>query len=247
MTVSLRFLGAAGGVTGSRTLVETGSLRVLVDCGLFQGPKDIRIKNRQPMEIDGSKVDAVILTHAHLDHSGYLPRFCQEGFSGPIYCSEGTADLLAVMLADAAHLEEEQAKFANKSGYSTHKPAIPLFTAKDVEVCLKLLKPKARHDWNQIASTTSFRFIPSGHIIGASMVQFSFNENNVARLLTFSGDLGHDRMLTLRPPESLIETDTLVLESTYGDRLHPRDNMLEGFAEIIRRTHDRKGVLVIPA
>jgi metallo-beta-lactamase family protein len=247
MTFTMDFLGAAGGVTGSRTLVKFDGYSVLVDCGLFQGPKEIRQKNWEQMLPPATNVSAVVLTHAHLDHSGYLPRFFRQGWRGPIYCSEGTAALLPVMLRDAAYLEAEFAHYANKTGYSNHKPALPLFTEDDVEMVLQHIVPQKRSVWIQLAPDVSVRFESAGHIIGASSLQFALVHKNGSRILTFSGDLGHDRSLTMRPPEPITETDALVLESTYGDRLHPRNHVVREFSAIAKRTFERKGVLVIPA
>jgi metallo-beta-lactamase family protein len=189
----------------------------------------------------------VVLTHAHLDHSGYLPRFFRQGWRGPIYCSEGTADLLPVMLRDAAFLEAEFAHYANQAGYSNHKPALPLFTQEDVELVLEHIQPQKRGPWLQLAPDVSLRFANAGHIIGASILEFALIHKNGSRTLTFSGDLGHDRSLTMRPPEPITETDALVLESTYGDRVHPRNHVVHEFSQIAKRTFERKGVLVIPA
>ena len=247
MTFSLEFLGAAGGVTGSRTLVKFDGYQALVDCGLFQGPKNIRQKNWDVLLSPDKKVDSVVLTHAHLDHSGYLPRFFNQGWRGPVYCSEGTADLLPVMLRDAAYLEAEFANYANRTAYSHHKPALPLFTEQDVELVLHHLSPQKRNQWIHLAPDVKVQFINAGHIIGASMVQFSLTYPNGTRILTFSGDLGHSRSPTIRPPDTISETDALVLESTYGDRLHPRHHVVTEFAAIAKRTFDRGGVLVIPA
>ncbi|MCX6118294.1 MAG: MBL fold metallo-hydrolase [Proteobacteria bacterium] len=248
MSVQLKFLGAAGGVTGSRTLVTFEGYSFLIDCGLFQGPKDVRAKNREPLLSNlGAKINAVILTHAHLDHSGYLPRLNREGFEGEIFMSDGTGDLLPVMLADAAHLEEEFAKYADKTGYSSHRPAQPLFTTQDVEQVSKKFRPLPRHEWHQLTQNISFRFVSAGHIVGASIVQISFAFKNATRILSFSGDLGHARSLTLRTPEPIVETDALVLESTYGDRLHPKADTIGEFGAIASRTLKRNGVLVIPA
>jgi len=247
MTFSLDFLGAVGGVTGSRTLIRFDGYQALVDCGLFQGPKEIRQKNWDPMLMPEKKVNAVVLTHAHLDHTGFLPRFFKQGWRGPVYCSEGTADLLPVMLRDAAYLETEFANYANKTGYSNHKPALPLFTEEDVEIVLQHLKPQKRDMWIQLADDVSVRFVNAGHIIGACILQFALAHPNGTRILTMSGDLGHARSLTLRPPDPITETDVLVLESTYGNRLHVRNHVIDEFSEIARRTFKRGGVLVIPA
>jgi metallo-beta-lactamase family protein len=247
MTFTLQFLGAAGGVTGSRTLVKFDGYQVLVDCGLFQGPKEVRRMNWDELRSPASKVDAVVLTHAHLDHSGFLPRLFRQGWRGPIYCSEGTADLLPVMLRDAAYLEAEFAGYANKTGYSFHKPALPLFTESDVDLVIQHIVPKKRGTWIQLASDVSVRFGNAGHIIGACTLQFALAHGNGTKILTFSGDLGHDRSPTMRPPDPITETDALVLESTYGNRLHPRNHVVKEFAAIAKRTFDRGGVLVIPA
>jgi metallo-beta-lactamase family protein len=247
LTASLEFLGAAGGVTGSKTLLRFAGANILVDCGLFQGPKAIREKNRDPVLVAGRQIDAIVLTHAHLDHSGYIPRIVREGFQGPIYCSKGTGDLIEVLLTDAAHLEQEFASYANKTGYSSHKPADPLFTQADVERALKLVKTVDRGQWFNLNAQLSIRFLHAGHIIGASMAQFSLAFENATRLITFSGDLGHSRSLTIRPPEQIIDTDALILESTYGDRDHPRTDVVKEFATIAKRTFERGGTLVIPA
>lgn len=247
MTFMLNFLGASGGVTGSRTLLRFDGYQVLVDCGLFQGPKEVRQKNWDTLLTPDLKVDAIVLTHAHLDHSGYLPRFFAQGWRGPIYCSEGTADLLPIMLRDAAFLEAEFANYANRTGYSHHKPALPLFSIDDVELVIKHITPKKRDEWIQLAPDVSFRLGNAGHIIGACYVQFALTAGNGTKILSFSGDIGHDRSPTMRPPDPISETDALVLESTYGDRLHPRTNIVEEFAKIAKRTFDRGGVLVIPA
>jgi metallo-beta-lactamase family protein len=247
MTFTLDFMGAAGGVTGSRTLVRFDGYQVLVDCGLFQGPKAIRQKNWESILQLGVKIDAVVLTHAHLDHSGYLPRLFNQGWRGKIYCSEGTADLLPVMLRDAAYLEAEFSRYANQTGYSNHKPALPLFTQEDVDIVLQHITPQKRDEWIQLAPDVSVRFINAGHIIGACSVQFALIHKNGSKILTFSGDLGNDRSLTMRPPNPINETDALVLESTYGDRLHPHNHVVSEFAKIAKRTFERGGVLVIPA
>ena len=248
MKAKLEFFGAAGEVTGSRSILRFKGLTLLVDCGLFQGRKETKIKNWEHCCDPGpGEIDAVVLTHAHLDHSGYLPRLCKQGFKGKIYCSSGTADLLRVLLLDAAFIEEEQAAYANRTGYSNHRPALPLFTAEDVERALKQVVAVERNQWVELSNAVSFQLFRAGHIIGASMIQFSLAFDWGTRLLTFSGDMGHNRSETMKSPDSIMGTDYLVLESTYGDRLHPRDSVLEELGAIARRTFARGGVLIIPS
>jgi metallo-beta-lactamase family protein len=247
MTISLSFLGAAEGVTGSRCLVEYNKNKWLIDCGLFQGPKAVRDLNRAGFQPDPAKIQNIILTHAHLDHSGYLPRIYNEGFEGPIFCTEGTADLCRILLKDAAFLEEEFAKYANETKYSNHNPAIPLFTTEDAENAIAHLETFSRDEWHYLAENVRFRFVRSGHIIGASCVQLEFKTKYHSKLLTFSGDLGHNRSFILRGPQEGIETDVLVIEGTYGDRHTIRTDVLDEFSDIYRRTMNRGGVLVIPA
>lgn len=243
----IQFLGAAGQVTGSRTLLSFDGHTVLVDCGLFQGPKSEREKNWAPLGPNVADLEAVFLTHAHLDHSGYLPRLYRNGFRGPIHASAGTCDLAQILLLDAAKLQEEDAQYANRTGHSHHKPALPLYTTEDVEGVLKLLKPHSRNEWLRVGSNLGVRFINSGHIIGSSFVQFSLGGGNQPALVTFSGDLGHGRSKILRSPESILETDVLILESTYGNRRHSTRDTLDDLADVVKRTMERGGVLVIPA
>lgn len=243
--MKLQFLGAAGSVTGSRTLCSYGSKRILIDCGLYQGPNQNKL-NWTPF-VEASTIDAVILTHAHIDHSGYLPRLVKEGFRGPIYCSKGTMDLCRILLLDAAHLQEEDAQFANQSGYSNHQPALPLYTTEDANKTLKLFRPLERDRWTTIAPGFNFQLLRSGHIIGSSFIQINYAVENGMKLLTFSGDIGNGRSFTLKPAVNLLQTDYLVLESTYGDREQSRENPQEKLAEIINRVAARKGVLLIPA
>lgn len=247
--LKLNFLGARDTVTGSRTLLSTHEQSFLIDCGLFQGTKEIRLRNWAKFPFNPEKISSVVLTHAHLDHSGYLPKLVREGFSGKIYCSPGTADLLSILLLDAAFLEEESARYANKSGYSNHKPALPLFTTKDAEAVFPLIEIVGRNDWVNLTPELSFRFFRAGHIIGASFIQFSYTDpySKSSCLISFSGDLGHSRSQILRGPEDLMETDYLVLESTYGNRRHPRSDANKELAEIINRTTASHGVLLIPA
>ena len=247
MSVKLTFLGAANTVTGSRTLLSFHRRKWLIDCGLFQGAKQLRELNWACFTPDPKEIEHVILTHAHLDHSGYLPRFCRQGFRGKILATDGTADLCGILLRDAAHLEEEAARYANETGYSNHKPAKPLFTVEDADLAISKLQRYSRRQWVDLGSGLSLRFLRAGHIIGASLVQMSIGIEGAQKVVTFTGDLGNGRSFVMRGPDQLTETDVLVLESTYGDRIQPRSSSLEILGGIIRRTAQRKGVLVIPA
>jgi metallo-beta-lactamase family protein len=244
--LKLKFLGAAREVTGSKTLVSYMNNRFLVDCGLFQGEKELRKYNWEPFP-QPQNLSAVILTHAHLDHSGYLPKLVREGYRGKVYCTRATATLLKILLTDAAKLEEEDANYANKKGHSAHRPALPLFTQEDVAGVLKLLEPVERDQWIELARGLSFQFIRSGHLLGSSFVQLSFSNGEERKTITFSGDIGSDRSLVLKGPAYIKESDYLVLEGTYGDRVHKIENLEHHLARIINKVNDRRGVLVIPS
>jgi metallo-beta-lactamase family protein len=244
--VKINFIGAAKTVTGSKTAVSAGNRTVLVDCGLFQGPKEIRMQNWNSFE--GAKdLNSVILTHAHIDHSGYLPKLVREGFNGPIYSSPGTHDLCKIMLLDSGRLQEEDAGYANRTGYSNHKPALPLYTEADAAYTLLKFKSLERDQWHAINPGMNLRFLRSGHIIGSSFVQLAVQTEEGSKLITFSGDLGNGRSNTLKPPVTVSETDVLVLEATYGNRQQPRADPFPQMASLINRIYDRQGVLVIPA
>ncbi len=239
---TLTFLGAAGTVTGSRFLVDTGGSRVLVDCGLFQGERAWRRRNWQPVEVDAASIAMVVLSHAHLDHTGYLPRLVREGFAGTVLCSEATARLTGIILRDAAHLQEEDAAYARRSGYSKHDPPLPLFDTADVEKALALLDP-ARFDVPQpLPDNGEVRLRRAGHILGSAFVELRVADVRI----TFSGDLGRNRHPLLRPPERPSPADVVVVESTYGDRQHPRA-AVEQLADAVRRTAARGGVILVPA
>lgn len=240
---TLQFLGAAGTVTGSRYLIEAGGHRVLVDCGLFQGYKQLRERNWAPFPVEPASIDAVVLTHAHLDHSGYLPVLVKQGFRGQIHCTEGSAALCGLLLPDSGHLLEEEAKYAARKGYSKHKEPLPLYTERDAELSLRQLQG---HDYErdvEVVPGIRARFHPAGHILGAAHVSLDVH----GRRLHFSGDLGRQHESLMNPPSPLPACDVLVCESTYGNRAHvPIDQEAE-LAPIVRRVASRGGVIVIPA
>lgn len=240
--MKLRFLGAAGTVTGSRYLLSEHNTRLLIDCGLFQGVKNIRSRNWRPFPVAPAGIDAVVLTHAHLDHSGYLPRLVREGFRGQVWCTPATQALAEIMLPDSAHIQEEDARHANRHGYSRHQPAEPLYTSKDAEQALRLFRHR---DFGEPFDGGPFRvsFAPAGHILGSASVRVECG----GRSITFSGDVGRPHDPLMRPPATLAPTDWLVTESTYGDRLHPADDSREVLAGIVRETAARGGTLLVPA
>jgi metallo-beta-lactamase family protein len=240
---SLQFLGAAGTVTGSRYLIESSGKRILIDCGLFQGYKQLRERNRVSFPVPPETIDSVLLTHAHLDHSGYIPALVRNGFRGKVICTPATLDLCSLLLPDSGHLQEEEAKYARKRGYSKHADPAPLYTAKDADVALKRFVAQDFDSELEIAPGIRARFIHAGHLLGAAQIRLDLD----GTILHFSGDLGraHDPML--RPPQPLQEADVLVCESTYGNRAHVRVDAEAELAPIIRRVAARGGVIVIPA
>ncbi len=243
MSLSLSFLGAAETVTGSRYLVETDGCRVLVDCGLFQGYKKLRRRNWLEPGFTPASIDAVVLTHAHLDHSGYLPRLAKAGFAGPVYCTPGTRDLLHVLLPDAGHLQEEEAKFAARTGYSKHTPPLPLFTREDALRSLELLRTVPYGELVEVANGARCSFARAGHIVGSASVRLELG----GRSLGFSGDVGRLHDPVMKPPVPLPRCDYLIVESTYGERRHPTESPLAELGAIVRETAARGGAVVIPA
>lgn len=240
---ALTFLGAAGTVTGSRTLVESGRTRVLVDCGLFQGYKTLRLRNWAPFPVAPDSLDAVVLTHAHLDHSGYLPLLVERGYAGDVFCTAATADLCGVLLPDSGYLQEKDAEFANKHGFSKHRPALPLYTERDAEDCLASLRPVAFGEPVEIAPGIEATFRHAGHILGAASVTLRTADHTVV----FSGDVGRPDDPVMPAPEPLPEADALVVESTYGDRRHPEAPPDEALAAVVNETAARGGTVLIPA
>lgn len=242
---TLTFLGGAGTVTGSKTLVETVRGRVLVDCGLFQGRRELRRQNWAEFPIDPSSIDAVVLTHAHIDHCGYLPRLVKHGFRGPVYCTSGTAQLAEIVLPDSGHLHEEEAAYANRKGYSKHHPALPLYTEAEARASLALIEPVDFDSPESIIGDISATWHRAGHILGAASIDLHLTA--VDKHVVFSGDLGRRYHPLLVPPSALGATDVLVTESTYGDRLHDDADTARVIAQTVNEAARRGGVVVIPA
>ncbi len=243
---TLQFLGAAGGVTGSKFLFTHDADQLLIDCGLFQGLKELRQRNWAPLPIDLARLRAVVLTHAHIDHSGYLPRVVAKGYRGPVYATPGTCDLLHVMLPDAAHLQEEEARYANRKGYSKHSPALPLYTVEDAEATLKLLRPVRVGEKVEVVKGVRLDYGRVGHILGAGSARFSFEVNGEKKTLIDSGDLGRYDRPILKDPEPGGAADWLMIESTYGNRIHPQESEAD-LRALIKETAQQRRCLIIPA
>jgi metallo-beta-lactamase family protein len=233
-------------VTGSKHLVEVDGRRLLIDCGMFQGLKELRLRNWSAFAVPPETVDAVILTHAHIDHSGWLPRLVASGFSGPVHCTAGTADLCRLVLPDAAHIQEEDAKYANKKGYSKHAPALPLYTGEDAAEALSRLRPAAFGEPVDVGGGLTAEFINAGHLLGSAYVLLQRRDGSGGRVL-FGGDLGRYGRPVLPDPSPGVATDVLLLESTYGDRLHPPDDDGAELARVVAATHASGGKVLIPA
>ncbi len=240
--MKLTFLGAAGTVTGSKYLIETGDRKLLIDCGLFQGYKNLRLLNWQRLPVDTATLDAVVLTHAHLDHSGALPLLVRQGFRGPVYATPSTIDLCGLLLPDSGHLQEDDASFANRHKSSTHDPALPLYTEDDARQALRFLEP-LEFDRTIDLGGLKLRLRPAGHILGASSVELRGEHGS----LLLSGDLGRPDDLVMRPPAPIEHGDTLVVESTYGDRSHEENSGDTALADVITRTAARGGMVIVPA
>lgn len=257
----IQFLGAAGTVTGSKHLINTTydasgkqGLQVLIDCGLFQGQKEWRERNWQDIPIPAREIDAVILTHAHLDHCGWIPRLVKQGFHGPIYATQATIELCAIVLADSGHLQEEDAAFYNKKKASKHDPALPLYTLVEAQNCMQYFKPVAIEQTMQVSPELSFRFARAAHILGSAMAEVSLKNNGQTTRMLFTGDIGRVRDSEIAPgkvvhsgPQEGETADVLVMESTYGNRQHPHTDPRPELARLIRTAVERGGSVVVPA
>lgn len=240
---TLQFLGAAGTVTGSRYLIRASGQRILVDCGLFQGYKQLRERNWADFPVPAASIDTVLLTHAHLDHSGYLPALVKQGFTGKILCTDATRDLSQLLLPDSGHLQEEEARYAKKRGYSKHQNPLPLYTQDDAMTCLKQFEGRPFLEEQTVAPGVSARFIPAGHILGAAQIALTID----GQRLHFTGDLGRSNEALMKAPVPFEGADVLVCESTYGNRRHPTADAEAELVPVIKRVAARGGVIVIPA
>lgn len=247
MNVTAKFLGGAGAVTGSKYLIDLGDFEFLVDCGLFQGPKELRERNWDnfPMPLD--QLEAVVLTHAHLDHIGYLPKLVKQGFRGPIYCTEATAELAKILLLDSGKLQEEEAEFARKKGYSRHENPQPLYTMEDAEAVFPLLVPQAFGKPFSIHPGVEVTYFHAGHILGAAIVKIVIKGDTQTKKLVFSGDLGRFNDPVLFPPTLIPKADILWIESTYGNKKAPTNKPQDELAKAILDTFERGGLVIIPA
>lgn len=243
--VRLTFHGAAETVTGSKYLLEAGGAQVLVDCGLFQGLKALRLLNWERLPFKPSKVNAVVLTHAHIDHIGYLPRLVKDGFRGPVYATPATESLAELLLLDAAHNQEEEADYANRKGFSKHKPALPLFDAHDVKRALRLFRSVHREEWFTAAGPIVARYHDTGHLLGSSMIEIEVRQGERPLRIVFSGDVGRYGAPLYHDPERPPDCDYLVCESTYGDRDHPPVAVLDQLAEVVHGAIRRGGVMLV--
>lgn len=242
---SITFLGAARTVTGSKFLLEHRNRRVLIDCGLFQGLKQLRLRNWEKPPYDPRRIDAVVLTHAHIDHTGALPTLVRDGYRGPVYCTSGTRDLAGLLLPDSAHLQEEEARYANEQRYSKHHPALPLYTVEDAQRALELFESFGYERAREIAPGIRLTFVRAGHILGSAVCILELEGTN--QRVVFTGDLGRYQAPILRDPQKVSLATTLVAECTYGDREHGEEKPVDALANVVNETARRGGWLVVPA
>ncbi len=247
MNVRLKFLGAARSVTGSKYLLEVDHKKVLIDCGLFQGQKELRLRNWDRLPVDPKTIDVVVITHSHIDHIGYLPRLVKDGFHGRIICTHASEDLMRIMLKDAAKLQEEEALFAFRKGYSKHDKPEPLFTEKDAERVFEFIDSVGFEKEINLFYNLSLRYHNAGHILGSAIVELVVSGKGAKKKIVFSGDLGRYDDPIMNPPKAITEADILLVESTYGDRLNPIAQVEPDLAKIIHEANDRKGAIIVPA
>lgn len=247
MDVRVKFLGASGTVTGSRFLIEIDAFRLLFDCGLFQGLKELRLRNWDEFPVDPASIHAVVISHAHIDHTGYLPKLVKEGFHGPIYCTAPTADLIELLLLDSAKLQEEEASYAYEKGYSKHQDPEPLYTTQDVQQVFPLLRTHNYEQKISIHERIEIIFHEAGHLLGAAIVEMIIQGDHQQKKIVFSGDLGRSNDAMLRAPVQLTEADILFIESTYGNKHNPQGDPARDLESVVKETFQRGGVLVIPA
>ncbi len=247
MKVSLKFLGAARSVTGSKYLLEIDNKKILIDCGLFQGQKELRLHNWDRLPIDPKTINLIVITHSHIDHIGYLPRLVKDGFHGRIICTHASEDLMRIMLKDAARLQEEEALFAFKRGYSKHNKPEPLFTEEDAERVFEFVDSIGFEKEVKLFANLSLIYHNAGHILGSAIVELMLSGHGTKKKIVFSGDLGRYNDPIMNPPKAITEADILLIESTYGDRLNPIDQVETDLAKIINETNDRNGVIIVPA
>ncbi|MDO6518656.1 MBL fold metallo-hydrolase RNA specificity domain-containing protein [Zobellia uliginosa] len=241
--VKIHFLGASGTVTGSKFYLETPELNVMVDCGMYQGLKELRQLNWEPVPIDASKIDVVLLTHGHLDHTGYLPRLVMEGFRGKIIATPPTLAITEIILLDSAKIHEEEAERANKEGYSKHHPAKPFYSIREAERAISLFSYGEKDQWISLSEHLRLRFKYNGHIIGATFIELEI----FGKLFVFSGDIGREHDILLAPPEHPKWADYLFVESTYGNKLHPQEDVEEILVDLVTETINQRGNLIIPS
>ena len=241
--IQIHFLGASETVTGSKYLIDTGEKKILIDCGLFQGIKKLRLMNWDYLSVKASEIDIVLLTHGHLDHTGYLPRLIKNGFKGAILGTPPTLDIAEIILRDSGKIQEEDAERANKDGYSTHSPAEPLYTIKDAENAISHFSESQEGEWIPLYEGIKVRFQYNGHIIGATFIELDIH----GKRFVFSGDIGRKNDLLMRSPKKPKKADVLFIESTYGDRLHQKEDLEEKLQEIINHTIEKGGTLIIPS
>jgi metallo-beta-lactamase family protein len=247
MDVRVKFLGAAESVTGSRYLVEVDDFRFLFDCGLFQGLKELRLRNWDDFPVEPSSIDCVIISHAHIDHTGYLPKLVKDGFKGPIYCTDPTADLMEIMLLDSAKLQQEEAGYAQRKGYSKHEHPKALYTEEDVNEVFPLLRMYNYNEVIKIHDRIEIIYRDAGHLLGSAITEVFIQGDHEKKKLVFSGDLGRYEQIMLHPPTSITQADILFIESTYGNKDNTIDDPSDDFIRIANETFERNGVLLIPA